>query len=85
MKEYKIYECEICGKTSKDYKEILKCECNCLGLTLEEKEEWEHLKKLVKHSEQLLKKCNEENIERYQRIYDEDMDNLKQFESTHKL
>ena len=85
MKEYKIYECEICGKKSQDFNEIIKCECTCLGLTLEDKQKWKHLRKLVKNGQFLLSKCKEEDKERYQSIYDEDLENLKQFETEHNL
>lgn len=36
MKQYIIYECENCGKQSKDREEIMICEAAHLGLTVKE-------------------------------------------------
>lgn len=39
MKQYIIYECEKCGKQSKDRNEIMMCEAAHFGLTVTEKQE----------------------------------------------
>lgn len=82
MKEYKIYECEVCGKTSKNANEIIECECNHLGLTIEEKKEWEHLKKVVMHCSSVISRTKNEETER---SYDEAIEELMQFEKKHNI
>lgn len=42
---YFLYECGNCGNTSKSYDEIIKCEANHLGITVEERVRYSHLKK----------------------------------------
>lgn len=50
MKQYIIYECEACGKQSKDREEIMNCESSHLGLTIAEMQEWEKLKEDVRYA-----------------------------------
>lgn len=47
MRQYTVYECEICGKISSIEKEIVECEASHLGLTLEESIEYQNLKRKV--------------------------------------
>ncbi len=82
MKTYQIYECEICGKQSKNADEIIKCECTHLGLTVEENREWEHLKNVVKHCSYVVSKMKKEESER---SYDEAIEALLKFEKEHGL
>lgn len=82
MKQYIMYECEVCGKTSKNANEIIECECKHLGLTIEEKKEWEHLKEVVKHCSCVISHTKNEETER---SYDEAIEALMQFEKKHNI
>lgn len=44
MKQHIIYECEKCGKQSREREEIMICEAAHFGLTIAQKREWERLK-----------------------------------------
>lgn len=49
MKSYTVYECEFCGKVSRNQAEIAECEASHYGLTVDEMKEWHRLKELVKN------------------------------------
>ena len=57
MKQHIIYECEKCGKQSKNREEIMICEAAHLGLTIAEKQEWEQLKDKVRYRRKPFKQC----------------------------
>ncbi len=47
MKTYQVYVCEECGKEARNKEDILQCEAEHLGLSVEEKREYDHLNNLV--------------------------------------
>jgi len=47
MKTYQVYVCEECGRESRSKENILQCEAEHLGLSIEEKNEYDYLKNLV--------------------------------------
>ncbi len=59
MKTYQVYVCEECGKESRNKEDILQCEAEHLGLSVEEKREYDHLNNLVESwSHTLSRTCN---------------------------
>ena len=64
MKSYTIFECEMCGKTSRDSLEILLCECRHLNLTLEEKMEYDSIKSDIEYCVALLSYMNNDEVSR---------------------
>ncbi len=59
MKAYHIYVCEECGKESCNKDDILQCEAEHLGLSVEEKCEYDHLNNLVERwSHTVNRTCN---------------------------
>ena len=49
MKSYTVYVCETCGKESKDWSDIRRCEADHLGLNLLEMDEYERLQTEAEH------------------------------------
>lgn len=82
MKECRMYKCEICGKKSENSNEIIECECSHLGITLEEKKEWERLKRVVEHCSFIVSRTKNEETEL---SYDEAIEALIQFEKNHNI
>lgn len=63
MKTYQIYVCEKCGRESRNRDEILQCEAEHLGLSVEEKQEYDYLRNLVERwSRTVNKKCNPNTV-----------------------
>lgn len=79
MKQYYIYECEHCGKKSKDREEIMECEATHFGLTVEEKQEWEQLKEKVGHKSAIVSNCKNERTDKE---YDDAIVELMNFEKS---
>lgn len=82
MKQYIIYECESCGKKSKDKTEIIKCEAAHLNLSEEEYQKWEELKQDVRYASHIASTCkNEQTNEELGNLITELMD----FEKKYKI
>lgn len=82
MKTYQIYACETCGKWSRDKEEILQCEAEHMGLTIEEKQEYDHLKNLVERwSRTVSRTCNK----RTNSALDSCITRLLAFETEHNM
>ena len=64
MKQYIFYECEKCGKQSKDREEIMICEAAHFGLTVAEKQEWEQLKEKVRYKSAIVSSCKNEQTDK---------------------
>lgn len=47
MKSYMVYVCDTCGKESRSGDEISLCEATHLGLTVEQKSQYDYLKAMV--------------------------------------
>lgn len=77
-----IYECEDCGKQSKDREEIMKCEAAHFGLTISEKQEWEQLKKKVRYKSAIVSSCKNEQTDKE---FDDAIKKLMDFENEHGL
>lgn len=58
MKSYSIYECEKCGKQSKSYNDIFKCEAEHMGLTIREKIKYDYLKEQVRVHSDIVTRSN---------------------------
>lgn len=82
MKQYVIYECEICGKQSKDHEEIMICEAAHMGLTVAEKQGWESLKKKVRHKSAIVSSCKNEQTDKE---FDDAIAELMKFEKLHGI
>ncbi len=80
MKQHITFECEHCGKQSKDREEIMKCEAAHLGLTIAEKEEWELLKEKVRYKSSIV---NRHKNEQTVREFDDAVVGLMDFEKKH--
>ena len=59
MKQHIIYECETCGKQSKDKQDIIECECVHIGLTVAETNTSDALKEKVKEFEKAIERLLE--------------------------
>lgn len=82
MKQYMMFECEYCGLTSRDPKEIFAHEAAHLGLTKEEYESYNSMKSFAKYcSSRLMDNNTEEN----QKRYDTAVENLVAFEKEHNI
>lgn len=82
MKQHIIYECEKCGKQSKDREEIMICEAAHYGLTVAEKQEWEQLKDKVIYDQSCLFDTINEHT---RKELDNDISKLMYFEKLHEL
>ncbi len=61
MKNYQVYVCEYCGKESREKDDILSCEAQHLGLTVEEKMEYNSLKSNVLYWSWVVNQTNNES------------------------
>lgn len=82
MKQYTIYECEKCGKKSKDKTEIIKCEAAHLNLSEEEYRQWEELKQNVRYASHIVSTCKNEQTDKE---FDEAIAELMEFEKSHGI
>lgn len=82
MKLHIIYECEKCGKQSKDRVEIMICEATHIGLTVAEKQEWESLKDKVRHKSAIVSSCKNEQTDRE---FDDAITELMDYEKRHGI
>lgn len=82
MKQHIIYECETCGKQSKDREEIMICEAAHFGLTVTEKREWEQLKDKVRYKSAIVSGCKNEQTDKE---FDEAIEELMEFEKLHEI
>lgn len=82
MKQHIIYECEKCGKQSKDREEIMICEAAHLGLTVSEKQEWESLKEKVRYKSAIVSTCKNEQTDK---DFDDAIAELMDFEKSHGI
>lgn len=55
-----IFECENCGKKSKNREEIIKCEAAHLNLSDDEYRKWEELKQNVRYTSHIVSTCKNE-------------------------
>ena len=82
MKQHIIYECEKCGKKSRDREEIMICEAAHLGLTVAEKQEWEQLKEKVRYKSAIVSSCKNERTDKE---FDDAIAELMDFEKLHGI
>jgi len=82
MKQYVIFECENCGKKSRDKKEIIKCEAAHLNLSDDEYRKWEELKQNVKYASHIVSTCKNEQTDKE---YDDAIEELMDFERKHGI
>lgn len=82
MKQHIIYECEKCGKQSKDREEIMICEAAHLGLTVSEKQEWESLKEKVRYKSAIVSSCKNEQTDKE---FEDAIAELMDFEKFHEI
>lgn len=68
MVSFKMYECEVCGKQSKNENDIVKCECKHYGLSMKEHREWIRMKEDVANKAHLMYVAtNGESISAYEK------------------
>ena len=82
MKQHIIYECEKCGKQSRNREEIIICEAAHLGLTIAEKQEWEQLKDKVRYKSAIVSSCKNEQSDKE---FNDAIDDLIEFEKLHGI
>ncbi len=82
MKQYMIYECENCGKKSKDKEEIIKCEAAHLNLSDDEYRKWEELKQNVSYTSHIVSTCKSEQTNKE---FDDALEELMDFEKKHGI
>ena len=82
MKQHIIYECETCGKQSKDREEIMKCEASHLGLTIAEMQEWKRLKEDARHAGIVVGTTKNEQTDK---TFDDAIEKLLTFEKEHGI
>ena len=82
MKQHIIYECEKCGKKSRDREEIMICEAAHLGLTVAEKQEWEYLKEKVRYKSALVSSYKNKRTDKE---FDDAIAELMDFEKLHGI
>lgn len=82
MKQHIIYECENCGKKSKDREEIMECEAAHYGLTIAEKQEWEQLKEKVRHKSAIVSSRKNEQTDKE---FNDAIEELMDFENKHEI
>lgn len=82
MKQYIIYECETCGRKSKDKNEIIKCEAAHLNLAEEEYHQWEELKRDVRYASHIVSTFKNEQTEQE---FDDAITKLMKFEKLHGI
>lgn len=82
MKQYMIFECENCGKKSKNREEIIKCEAAHLNLSDDEYRKWEELKQNVRYASHIVSTCKNEQTDKE---FDDAIDELMDFERKHGI
>lgn len=82
MKQHIIYECDACGKQSKDRVEIMKCEALHLGLTIAEMQEWRNLKENARYAGTVVGTTKNEQTDK---AFDESIEKLLVFEKEHGI
>lgn len=82
MQQYVMYECESCGKKSRDIRKVIECEASHLGLSLSEMQEWENLKENVKHKGMVVGQTKNRHTDK---DFDEAVEKLLKFEKKHNL
>lgn len=82
MKQYTIYECENCGKKSKDKTEIIKCEAAHLNFSEYEYLQWEELKQNVRYTSHIVSTCKNEQTDKE---FDDAIAELMEFEKSHGI
>lgn len=82
MKQHIIYECEKCGKQSKDREEIMICEAVHFELTVAEKQEWDQCKEKVRYKSAIVSSCKNEQTEKE---FDGAIAELMEFEKLHGI
>lgn len=82
MKQHIIYECEKCGKQSRDREEIMICEAAHFGLTVAEKQEWELLKEKVRYRSATVSSCKNEVTDKW---FNDAISKLMEFEKLHGI
>ena len=82
MKQHIIYECETCGKQSKDREEIMKCEASHLGLTIAEMQEWKRLKEDARHAGAVVSRTKNNETDK---VFNEAIETLLAFEKEHRI
>ena len=82
MKQHIIYECEKCGKKSKDKNEVIKCEATHLNLSEEEYQQWEELKQDVRYASHIVITCKNEQTNKK---FDDAIVRLMRFEKLHRI
>lgn len=82
MKSYIVYECENCGKTSKNKEDIIRCEASHINVSLETMLMWKTLQQKVKYfSSAMLNHCNDQT--RFD--YDNAVEQLVAFEKENNI
>lgn len=82
MKSFIMYQCETCGKQSREKEEIEKCEADHLGLTLFEYREYRDLERKVEYCGYKISSWNNEQT---RRDFDDAINNIIDFEKQHGL
>lgn len=82
MKQYIIYECETCGKQSKNKEKIIECECTHVGLKVAEKKTYDFLKEKVKCAGRVVSITKNGETDRE---FNEAIDRLLEFEKLHGI
>ncbi len=82
MKQYIIYECENCGKKSRDKEEIIKCEASHLNLSDNEYKKWEELKQNVRYAFYIVSICKNEQTDKE---FDDAIEELMDFEKKYGI
>lgn len=82
MRQHIIYECEKCGKQSKEREEIMMCEAVHLGMTISEKQEWEQLKEKVRYKSAIVSTCKNEQTDKE---FDDAIAELIEFEKLNDM
>lgn len=82
MKKIVMYQCSECGKVSSEYDEILNCELQHLGLTKYQYLEW---KKLKEQAEQAGRIVSHTKNSQTDKVFDEAIKALVNFEEQHKI
>ena len=82
MKHYTTYICEKCNKESRNAEEIRKCEAAHLGLTPNEKLEYDMLKEIVRSRSYTVSVTKNEKTDK---DFDDAINELLEFEKEHGI
>lgn len=74
--------CEICGKLSEDWEEILQCRASHNGLTVTEQQEWDNLKEECHRAGAAVIRTNNEEI---RKRFDSATEKRRNFEREHNI